>query len=205
MMINQGAMNNSIVSFTITHPQAGLVTVEKQEGAIKIFYPGNEQRIEWNVPEPLIAIGSEKGHLCFTYSLSDNAVLKKKIYFNNGVFTFLIPDGISYYTTCHVESLPFVFFHAREGSSVIFNHPPSTVNLQVDIEEVACEDSARKIYFTDYTFISGNLKKSCRLYAGDSITIGDYWICQSPRATSWPVFLINNYAMKNEQVAHFCP
>lgn len=204
-MINQTVMKNFILKFTIIHPQAGLVTVEKQGGALQISYPGNEQRIEWNVPEPLIAISNEDGELCFTYRLSDKATLKKKLYFNNGSFIFRIPDGISYYISCDIENLPFVFFQAREGSSVVLNYPHSMVNLQVNIEKTVCENSISKIYFTEYTFICGNVRKNCRLYAGDSITIGEYWIYQSPRATSWPVFLVNNHAMENEQVDNCCP
>ncbi len=198
-------MNNSIVSVTINHPQAGLVTVEKQESTLKLSYADNEQCIEWNVPEPLIAVSSEEGHLCFTYSLTDNAVLKKKLYFIEGAFTFRIPDGISYYTSTEVETLPHVFFQAREGSSVIFNHPPSAVNLQVYIEKTGCAEADGKKYFTEYTFISGNRRRHCRLYAGDSITVGDYWICQSPRATTWPVFLVNDCALEAQQVANICP
>ncbi|MEI2263940.1 hypothetical protein [Erwinia sp. CGal63] len=198
-------MSNHIVRLAVEHPHAGLVAIEKQGSTLRLSYKDREQFIEWNVPEPLIAVGSEEGELCFTFSLANDARLKKKLYFNDGAFSFRIPDGISYFLTCEISTFPFSFFQAREGSCITFIHPAASVNLQVNIDKTVCEDAATKKYFTDYTLISGNLRKSCRLYAGDDITIGEYWLCQSPKATSWPVFLINNHAMDKQQVARLCP
>ncbi|CAE1147823.1 hypothetical protein ACWA06_04765 [Serratia rhizosphaerae] len=198
-------MNIPIISLTINHPLAGVVSIEKQDSALLLSYQGSEQLIEWNIPEPLIAVGSVEGELCFTFFMADNAILKKKLYFNGDRFWFCIPDGISYYLNCEITSFPFPFFQAREGASIMFQALSATVNLQVDIEMTSKNSSGNNNYFTEYTLRSGNLKKSCRLYAGDHVVIGEYWFYQSPRATSWPVFLISNCALEPQYVGLCCP
>lgn len=194
-------IDNDIKACTLNFAAVGELIIEKTGAGLQLQYAGKQQNIDWSLPEPITDIKVYQSHIKFTYQFSDTAVLEKALYFEGGEFYFQTPDGICYFDHEYPEQLPFVYFKARDGSSITFHHESLHTSLTVEIHNSSFElnDEGEKSYFTEYRILKGKDDINVKLAAGEGVNIAGTWLYQSSKAKKWAIFLLSNEPLDAEK------
>ncbi|WFB49484.1 hypothetical protein [Vibrio coralliilyticus] len=196
-------MTHYTKNFSITHPAVGELELIQCDSDLILSYGNQTQRIKWDLPEPIINVELFGDTIRVTYQFPQGSILKKNLYFSEGSFNFIIPDGICFFVKETIEQWPTVYHRCREGSQVSFRCPDSAESFVIQIHSTKREHDGK--YVTDYSFQVGEDVVRSALYPNHFIQVKSFYLYNSPYSGAWPVFLLSKTKLSSEELNSIHP